>query len=263
MHPSVTTKGRAPGVGGIHGRRLKGRSRPLAAVVVPGPPGADSPAGLVDIRLRPVQDPLRLLLAGDGEGGHVVVHHGDGELGGQRHALFRQQLGELVRRAAGPLAAGHHQIDILLLVSLQLELVQEKAEDAGQALEVDRRHKADPLVPAHAEAVAAGADRVPQGDQPVLRDSGDALSSVLAVAGGGKIKDHGIKTSFPYDIKRGWGASPGALTRPRGSPGTGPAPSSPAGPPPPPACPPGRSRRTTCPPWTASAPGPCPWRACP
>ena len=178
------------GVDRIHQRRLQSRNRSPAAIVVPCSLGPDRPARLADCLLRPVQNPKGLLLAGDRKGGNVVVHHRNAELGGNGQPLLLQQRGKLARRVSRPLAAGQDHVDILARIPCQLQLLQKKAENAGQSLEIYRRNKAHTLLPANVIAVAAAAHRVPQKDQPVVRSGGDALGCVPAVAGGGKIKYH-------------------------------------------------------------------------
>ena len=178
------------GVQGVEDRRHGSGGRVPAAVVVTQALGPDGPGGLVDILLRRVQTGLRLLRANNLEHGHVIAHHGDAELGGQGQPLLLQQPCQLVRRAAGAAPAGHHRIDILIPIARQLQLLHKKAENAGQAPEVDGEHEADALLPGYVVAVAAAADGVPEEHRPVAGGGGDALGGVLAVAGGGKVKDH-------------------------------------------------------------------------
>ena len=198
--------GAAVGVDGVGRRRLEGRGRPLAAVVVAEPLGPDDPAGLVDGVLRLVEQGLGLLRAGDAEHGHVVVHHGDAEPGGEGQTLLRQQPGHLAGGAAGRLPAGEHQVDVRIPAARQLQLLQKEGHNAGQALEVDGDHKADAGFAACVVAVAAAAHRVPQKDEAVVRGGGDALGGIFAVAGGGKIKDHGGVLSLLFVQSRGGAA---------------------------------------------------------
>ena len=163
----------------------------LAAVVVADPQRADGPGGVVNILLRPVQGLLDLHVLRDPEHGHIVVHHRHAELGGQGDALALQPLRHLTGGVAGGLAAGEDQIDILVRIARQAELIQEKGQNAGQALEIGGNDETDPGFVGDVVLIAAAADGVPDKDQPVLRGGGDALSRIFAVAGGGKIEDHG------------------------------------------------------------------------
>ena len=171
-------------------------------------PGLDPPGGLLHLRARRAEN-----LPGSGVGGRlkhhkIVIRHDDGQKPPIGQALFRAEVGKVLLGVAGLAAAGHHKIGVL--AALEAPPADPLGKDSRNPPGVGGADE-DPgclrlQVRRHALAdLRAGIEKGIS--QPV----GEQLGAVAAVAGGGKIDDHGAPPML----------APSASAPPRRAPSTG------------------------------------------